>query len=198
MPTLARRTLAAALTGLAALAALVAPPSAASAETAASTTTVTLTVRDCDGCRVQVSSVMRADWEDVWTSRVRRVVDEQVTFRVPTERTAGLSIAIDTPWARALPYQTMVALRYRGYAPGDRVRFADIRSSRRASGCWAGTTAETAEMTIKVRRVKVMGHFGPTPGALAFAKVTQDYLFPMQRVYDGVLGTQDVFACGPE
>jgi hypothetical protein len=34
-------------------------------------------------------------------------------------------------------------------------------------------------------------------GSIAFAKNTQPYLQPMQRTYDGVLATQDVFGCGP-
>ncbi len=43
-----------------------------------------------------------------------------------------------------------------------------------------------------------MGHLGPVKGTIAFAKTTQDYLQPMQRTWDGVLGTQDLFGCGPE
>jgi hypothetical protein len=193
-----RTTLAATVAALASTLGLAGAAPAAAPAADGPTTAVTLNVKNCDGCVVELSSVMRTDWEDVWVSPERKVRDGRVTVRVPTERTRGLSIAIDTPWATKLAHQTMVALRYRGYDVGDRVRFADLRDQRRASGCWAGTTADAAEMTVVVRKVTVPNNQGPTRGALAFTRTTQDYLFPMQRTYEGVLGTQDVFGCGPE
>jgi len=164
----------------------------------AANTTVTIKVANCEGCQVYVSSVMAADYEDVWEGPDKSVRNGEVSFKVPTDRTAGMSIAIDTPWDGAVPYQTMVALRYKTFQPGDRVSYSQINDAKRASGCWAGTTAEAATIKVKAKKVTVMGHLGPVTGTIAFAKTTQDYLQPMQRTWDGVLGTQDLFGCGPE
>jgi hypothetical protein len=127
-----RTTLAATVAALASTVGLAGAAPASAPATDGPTTAVTLDVKNCDGCVVELSSVMRTDWQDVWVSPERKVRNGRVTFRVPTERTRGLSIAIDTPWATRLAHQTMVALRYRGYDAGDRVRFADIRDQRRA------------------------------------------------------------------
>ena len=94
-------------------------------------------------------------------------------------------------------YQTMIAMRYQGKAPGDVVTLAQARASRRASGCWAGSAGDKVAMTIGVRQVQVPGNGGRVDGTIAWAKVTQGYLFPMDRAPGGVLGTQDVIGCGP-
>jgi hypothetical protein len=135
---------------------------------------------------------------DLWSSKEKKVKNGAVTFTVPTDRTAGLSIAVSPPGEGAVPYQTLVALRYTGFAPGAKSSYSDINSARRASGCWAGTTADAATLKIVVKKVTVMGNMGPVKGSIAFAKTTQQYLQPLQRVWDGVLGAQDVFGCGPE
>lgn len=199
MMTAPRAVLAHTLAGVVALVGTAGPTAAyaAPAPAAKPTTTVTLTLKNCDGCTVTATSVLRADYTDVWTSPTRKVVNDQVRLRVPTDRTRGLSLALDAPWEGNTGYQTVVALRYRGQDIGDRVTFAEARASRRASGCWAGTTDATAALKVKVRKVRVPGNTGMVPGTIAWAKVTPAYLFPMQRSWDGVLGTQDLFGCGP-
>ena len=194
----ARITLAAVLALLAGLVGLAAGTGAAAAQAAVTNTTLTLTIANCEGCVVGLTSVMAADYEDLWSSKEKKVKNGEVSFKVPTDRTAGLSIGISPPWEAAVPYETMVALRYQGYAPGDKVSYSDVKDAKRASGCWAGTTADAATLKVVVKKVTVMGNMGPVKGSIAFAKTTQDYLQPMQRTWDGVLGSQDVFGCGPE
>ena len=118
---------------------LVAAASASSAQAhpataKAANTTVTIKVANCEGCQVYVSSVMAADYEDVWEGPGKSVRNGEVSFKVPTDRTAGMSIAIDTPWDGAVPYQTLVALRYKGFKPGDQVSYSEINDATRASG----------------------------------------------------------------
>ena len=89
----ARITLAAVLAVLAGLVGLAAGTGAASAKAAATNTTLTLTIANCEGCVVGLTSVMAADYEDLWSSKEKKVKSGEVTFKVPTDRTAGLSIA---------------------------------------------------------------------------------------------------------
>ena len=116
----ARITLAAVLAVLAGLVGLAAGTGAASAKAAATNTTLTLTIANCEGCVVGLTSVMAADYEDLWSSKEKKVKSGEVTFKVPIDRTAGLSIGVSPPWEGAVPYQTMVALRYKGYTAGEK------------------------------------------------------------------------------
>ena len=172
---------------------------AASSQTAhaAANTTLTLKIPNCEGCVIGLTSVMASDYEDLWSSPEKKVKNGEVTFKVPADRTAGLSIGVAAPWEGAVPAHTIVALRYKGYDVGDKVSYSDIKTAKKASGCWAGTTESAATLKVIVKKVTVMGNLGPVKGSIAFAKNTQPYLQPMQRTYDGVLATQDVFGCGP-
>ena len=168
------------------------------ASAAAASTTLTLKIASCEGCVIGLTSVMAADYEDLWSSKEKKVRNGEVTFKVPADRTAGLSIGVAAPWEGAVPAHTIVAMRYKGYAVGDKVSYADIKTARKASGCWAGTADSAATLKVVVKKVTVMGNTGPVKGSIAFAKQTQPYLQPMQRTFDGVLAAQDVYGCGPE
>ena len=161
---------------------------------AAPTTRLTLQIASCDGCRVGMASYLQGSM-DVWSAKPEKVADGKVSFAVPTDRTAGLSITVRAPWEGATGYVTDVALRYQGQQPGDKVGFTAARASTRASGCWAGTSDDTATMKVVVRKVQVDGYSGKVPGTLAFAKVTQDWLRPLVPTWRGVVGTQDVMPC---
>ncbi len=175
------------------LSALAAP---ATAEVAP-TTRLTLEMPGCDGCTVGVASYLDTgtDVPDVWSAKPRKVKDGSVTFAVPTDRTAGLSVTLRAPWEGATGYVTNVALRYKGQQPGDKVGFTAARGSTRASGCWAGTSGDAATIKVVVRKVQVDGNGGKVTGTLAFAKVTQDWLRPLVPAWNGVVGTQDVMPC---
>ena len=69
----ARITLAAVLAVLAGLVGLAAGTGAASANAAATNTTLTLTIANCEGCVVGLTSVMAADYEDLWSSKEKKV-----------------------------------------------------------------------------------------------------------------------------
>jgi hypothetical protein len=165
--------------------------------TSAPNTTLTLKIANCEGCVIGLTSVMAADYEDLWSSPEKKVKNGEVTFKVPTDRTAGLSIGVEAPWEGAVPAHTIVALRYKGYGVGDKVSYSDIKTAKKASGCWAGTTETDATLKVVVKKVTVQGNMGPVTGSIAFTKLTQPYLQPMQPTPKGVLATQDVFGCGP-
>ena len=128
-----------------ALSALAAPAAA----DAAPMTQLTLKVPACDGCTVGVASYLQGSM-DVWSAKPKKVEGGTVTFAVPTAATAGLSITVRAPWEGATGYVTNVALRYKGQQPGDKVGFTAARASTRASGCWAGTTEDTAAIKVEV------------------------------------------------
>ena len=165
---------------------------------AAPKTVLTIHAPGCEGCELTAHSALTSDYEDVWESRPKNVVDGVVTFTVPTDRTAGLSLTLRAPWERRLGYVTTVAMRYGGNRPGDTVGYREARAERRASACWAGTSEPSVDMTIRTREVRVVG-IGPgkVPGTLAWARTTPEWLAPMRRVWDGVMGEQDIDFCEP-
>jgi hypothetical protein len=172
------------------LSALAAPAAA----DAAPTTQLTLRIASCDGCEVGVASYLQGSM-DVWSAKPQKVTDGSVTFAVPTDKTAGLSITVRAPWEGATGYVTNVALRYQGQQPGDKVGFTAARAATKASGCWAGTTEDAVTIKVVARQVQVDGLGGKVSGTIAFAKVTQDWLRPLVPAWHGVVGTQDVMPC---
>lgn len=165
---------------------------------AAPRTTLTIHAPGCEGCTITAHSALTSDYEDVWESGSEEVVDGVVTFRVPTDRTAGLSLSLTAPWERRLGYVTVVAMRYAGTHAGDVVGYRDARAERRASACWGGTSEPSVDMTIRTRKVRVVGvGRGTVPGTLAWARTTPAWLAPMRRVHDGVMGGQDIDFCDP-
>ncbi len=168
------------------------------AQPAAPRTALTVRAPGCEGCTITAHSALTSDYEDVWESREVEVVDGTATLQVPTDRTAGLSMSLRAPWERRLGYVTVVAMRYAGTSAGDAVSRSEARSKHRASACWAGTTEPSYEMTLRTRKVRVVG-VGPgrVPGTLAWVRTTQDWLAPMRQVWDGVMGGQDIDLCEP-
>lgn len=173
-------------------------PAPDASERAVARTTLTVHAPGCEGCEITAQSALTSDYEDVWQSGPVEVVDGVATFRVPTDRTAGLSMSLTAPWERRLGYRTVVAMRYAGTAAGDVVGVRQARSARRASPCWAGTDEATYDMTLRTRKVRVVG-IGPgkVPGTLAWTRTTQDWLDPVRRVHGGVMGGQDIDFCEP-
>jgi hypothetical protein len=143
---------------------------------------------------VQVYSFETGD-RSAWASLPKQVSDGAVRFRVPRARTSGMSVTVRAPWEGHTGYVTTVSFRYRGTQPGDVVSLDEARQMQSASGCWAGTEADEATMRLMVRRVTVQGVHEKVPGSIAWAKVTQDWMRPLNPTPGGVLGSQDVILC---
>ena len=163
------------------------------------TTQLTLEMPGCDGCTVGVASYLYGTGSDaplIWDdAKPKKVVDGEVTFAVPTDRTEGLSITVRAPWEGATGYVTNVVLRYKGEQTGDRVGFKAARAAKRATSCWAGTTEDADTIKVVARKVTVAGYGTQVPGTIAYAKVTQDWLRPLVNTFHGVVGTQDLMPC---
>ena len=195
---LARTT---ALAGAALLAgSLASVPAQAQSEdrSAAARTTLTFTVDDCEGCEVQLvnaRSTLDADVVHVWQSRTKEVRDGEVTFTIPTRRTWGMSATVVAPWEGFTGYRTTVAWRYNGERVGDTVTLDEAVTKTKASACWEGVRSREVVVPLVVEKVRVRGQKKEVDGSIAFVPTTQSWLAPMRRVWDGVLGSQDVNIC---
>ena len=196
----ARRTTTLAMTALALAATLVTPPAGAAParDQRPATTSLTFTVEDCEGCEVRLTNARRtldADVVHVWSSRPRAVTGGKVVFRIATRRTWGMSVTVKAPWEGHTGYATTVAWRYGGHVVGDTVTLEEAVTERRASACWEGVRRRSVTIRLVVEEVEVDGVHGRVPGSIAFVPTTSSWLPPMRRVWDGVLGSQDVNIC---
>ena len=165
---------------------------------AAARTTLTFAVDDCEGCEVQLvnaRSTLDADVVHVWESRTKEVSGGAVTFRVPTRRTWGMSATVVAPWEGFTGYRTTVAWRYNGERVGDAVTLEEAVTKTKASACWEGVRSRDLTVPLVVEKVRVRGQKKEVAGSIAFVPTTQSWLAPMRRVWDGVLGSQDVNIC---
>ena len=181
-----------------------APTHAQSAEaptgerSAAARTTLTFAVDDCEGCEVQLvnaRSTLDADVVHVWESQTKEVRDGEVTFRIPTRRTWGMSATVVAPWEGHTGYVTTVAWRYNGEGVGDSITLEEAVTKTKASACWEGVRSRAVTVPLVVEKVRVRGVRKEVDGSIAFVSTTQSWLPPMRAVWDGVLGSQDVNIC---
>jgi hypothetical protein len=160
---------------------------------------VTFKAPGCEGCRIRLHNAQwgEGDEVDIWQSKGKKVVDGRVTFAVPAGLTRGLSVVVGAPWEGTVNHVTAVAFKYGTTETGDVITVDEAQTRKRGSACWGGTDARRSTLRLVTAKVTVEGADGePTAGTLAFAKVTQPAMVPMVRVYDGVLGSQDVNVCG--
>ena len=180
------------------LATTLAPTAGATERQAAARTTLTFTVDDCEGCEVQLvnaRSTLDADVVHVWESQAKEVSGGQVTFRIPTRRTWGMSATVRAPWEGHTGYVTTVAWRYDGELVGDAVTLDEAVTKRKASACWEGVRSRAVTVPLVVAKVRVPGVRREVDGSIAFVPTTQSWLPPMRRAPEGVLGSQDVNIC---
>ena len=169
--------------------------SQATTQARAENTVLTVKIRSCEGCEVTLISYLEGHEEDGWASEAHAIRNGKAAFVVPTQKTRGLTVTVQTPWEGHLGYVTMAAMRYQGLTPGERIGFNRARTMKFASGCWAGTDEEQASLRIKVRRVTLWGVHERVPGQIVWMPTTQDWLRPIYPVYGGVLGGNDVILC---
>ena len=71
----------------------------------------------------------------------------------------------------------------------------EAEGKKRASACFEGTSVDKLVLPVHVEQVPVDGVKGEVPGTLAFLTGALPWLDPMEKVVDGVLGSQDVRVC---
>ena len=114
---------------------------------------------------------------------------------LPARRTWGMSATVVAPWEGFTGYRTTVAWRYNGERVGDTVTLDEAVTKTKASACWEGVRSREVVVPLVVEKVRVRGQRKEVDGSIAFVPTTQSWLAPMRRVWDGVLGSQDVNIC---
>jgi hypothetical protein len=162
-------------------------------------TTITITVRGCDGCTIGVQRALSGDTTirpsapTYWDGRSAKVRGGRVTLSVPTSLTPGMSFTIRAPWEGNTNYVANIVLGS-GQA-GARVSEAEASRTRPATACWAGTAAASARFTVEVRPVDVEGIGGRVTGIRAWASPQVATAGPLKSAPSGLLGNQDAFYC---
>lgn len=192
-----RATVLSAGASMALIAGIAVMPSAAAAET----TTITFRVTGCEGCVLQ-GATTPAGSDDIYNGPKARVRNGIATMTVPTEQTTGMYFSVDAPWKVQINAQPLLVFQYEGAEPGTRVTKAQGRAAKRASACWAGTTADSASIRVTVRRVwqAAFDPGGPNEGGrtqvpMAWVVPTPTALPPFWKTIDGVLATQNSVDC---
>lgn len=191
------RRLSSALAGAAMVAAtLVAATPATAADP---TTTITFRVTGCEGCVLRGANTPMTG--AVYNAPKARVQGGVATVTVPTSQTRGMYFAVEAPWKVLINAQPLLVFQYQGQPAGGRTTRPQAIASKRASACWSGTTAASAELRVVVHRVR-MPAFDPGGSAkttqvpMAYVVPTQDALTPFWPLVKGVLATQNSVACG--
>lgn len=198
------KVLAAAVAALVSATGLVALGSPVSAGDAPGTTTITMTVADCEGCTIQ-PALERIDADGkaaTYSGTTVTVRNGVAVMRVPTSKTPGMSFRINGPRREDINAEPVIVTQFKGYAPGTVVTPAQARRAKQASGCWVGTSAPSVALEVRTMRV-LMPKFPPDgPGR---ARVTTGWLVPtvkapgsgsFAQAFKGVLAVQDIaFPC---
>ncbi|QSR25891.1 hypothetical protein CFH99_09670 [Nocardioides aromaticivorans] len=181
---------------------LLAPAAAATSSTTATSaephrTRVVVRVANCEGCQVFLQQGLRDRW---WSSRVHRVRDGRAVFDIRSGHTRGMSVGITGTWEASSPhpsgFQSIVTLRYRGIAAGERVSRAVAQGKAHGSACFPGTTADRLVLRVEARKVRIPGNGGPALSTLAWASPqTRTMAGTQQRLFHGIQGAQDVVPC---
>lgn len=157
-----------------AVATLVAGSAVGTAATAGEEDTVRLTIKvaDCGSCTLGLVQYDDSDPESYWSAPMQKVHRGKVVFEVPAERTQGMSISIDAPWATAYIHGTQfVAVRYGGFETGDRVTKRQAFRATQGSRCWSGTDRDR---TIRVQVARRTYGSAPEVALRAWASPTLD------------------------
>lgn len=194
------------LAGLVALAAvlagLLAPAPAATATTAARTTTFTLVVTGCEGCRVTPFwHPSASEPGDDWTGPTHGVRHGVVRFAIPRRYVALLSFKVRDPRAVRPLGVPVLALRYDERRPGQPVTARQARRARVASTCFAGTRRDHVRLPVTVDRYAGRDHWSGRSGyrIRPYADpgvATYDGGYPILLEHGQVPTTDNAWTCG--
>lgn len=188
------------LATLASAAALAAGIGIAAPASATGTTEVTLVVRGCEGCTVGMVRALSTDGNvkpsrpQFWEGGSAKVSNGRVAFSIPTDITSGVSFTISAPWEGNTGRVSNIILGD-GAQGGQRLTATQAKDRRRATACWAGTSAAMVTIRVSVARVKVQGIGGPATAALVWANPSVSTTGPLDSTEKGTLGNQDAYYC---
>jgi hypothetical protein len=161
-------------------------------------TKVALRVAGCHTCKVRlVQAVYHPGGVTYWHSRRKPVgADGAVAFTVPRQRTHGMSFELRAPWEGGTDSVPNVVTRNRGQDVGQRWTATRAKASKRAEGCWAGTSKAHVRLRFRVARVATKDYSGKsTHAAVAWSQRGLRSWKPMTPTWHGRIGNQDAFYC---
>ena len=159
-------------------------------------TTITLKIRNCEGCTIQ-PMLLREDADGAeadYTGTKVKVSDGVAVMKVPTDDTPGMSFLVDGPGREDINAMPVLVVQYKGYAPGTVVTRAQAKAAKKGSGCWLGTSASS--VTLRARAMTVQLPSFPPDGTTT--SVTAAWLVPtgnavggFDQATKGVIATQN-------
>jgi hypothetical protein len=159
-------------------------------------TTITLKIRNCDGCTIQPMLLREdADGKEAdYTGTKVKVRDGVAVMKVPTDDTPGMSFLVEGPGPLGIDAIPVLVVQYKGYAPGTVVTRAQAKAAKKGSGCWLGTSASS--VTLRARAMTVQLPTFPADGSTS--SVTAAWLVPsgnamggFDEATKGVIATQN-------
>lgn len=159
-------------------------------------TKLNLHVTGCDRCSVQLYQAIDGR-PAVWHSAEQKIgSDHEVSFRVPTRRTHGMSFTLDAPWAQGLDAIPNVVTRYAGHAIDSSITRKVARHAKRAAGCWAGTDLDSLTLDFNVARIQARSAPGyPVTAPLVYATHSLSSWAPVVKTFKGMIANQEAFYC---
>ncbi len=153
------------------------------------TTTVTVKLKGCPTCKVRLTQKRGSGalWDSKWKTASKGVA----VFTVPTSKTVGLTATVDAPWEKKFKKTAEVVMRYKGKAVGAKVSAKAAAKMKKASSCYAGTTAKTLTFTVSVKKAKA----GAKVGTRAWVQKTQLFRNPTRKAPKGVLSIKKPTTC---
>ncbi|HEU5037375.1 MAG TPA: hypothetical protein VFT70_10235 [Nocardioides sp.] len=123
----------------------------------AARTTISLTVKGCDGCDVQ--PVQNRRGQITYWGAKKTVHDGEVSFRVPSRRTHDMAFLVYAPFDEIAQdgIPMVVVTQFKAKKAGQSVPDAYASKRRKASGCWAGTTKHEVANTLVVKQRRQHG-----------------------------------------
>jgi hypothetical protein len=108
-----------------------------------------------------------------------------------------MSFEMQPRWSSA-DFVPNIVTRYGRTHVGDVVTNAVARHKKRATGCWAGTSARRVSLDVRAVRYPlrdVAGH--PGHSVRSWFQTTVASTLPMVAATKGAIGNQDAFYCSP-
>ncbi len=152
-------------------------------------TKVTVKTKGCKTCKVRLTENRGsgAAWSSSWVKGTKGATH----FTVPTSRTHGLTVQIDAPWEKKQTKTAEVVMRYKGQGVGDKVSATEAQKGKKATSCYAGTSASNLAFTVQVKKSKT----GSKVAARAWTVKTQKFDKPLRKSPKGVLSTKTATKC---
>lgn len=179
------------------------PAASSQPSSAGPLTLVRLVVRNCDGCTVGVQRGLKNEpattvvpaQPDYWNGPTAKVRNGLAILAIPTAYTPGASFTLAAPWEGDTDGVTNIALGGRGPV-GRTFTSNQALDRKRATACWAGTTASSTTINVSVARSTMKGAMNkPAVFAVAWASPSVATTGSLSPTVHGLLGNQDMYFC---